>query len=881
MALDEDIEKIKELNEEIEILSKKLKEPSKIFEEGEINQAKIYIKSLRSELLKVDSDLNYIAQSFKRSVQELSKQNTFLNQGKKSLRGISDISSQLLRMKYGEVDASSQDISKLIQKAAIKEDELEQSIKLLSTAENQTAEIKAQTKELNDSLDKMTAFKKGADDILGIQKEIEKSKGVKLFSGLEAITDAIPGLNKFTGAFKEASKAAKDAARQNSIEKEIVDAQNKESQEKLETQRKTDLKALKSGKDLTKEAIKRLGLEKKLVGTSKAGKPVDLSGTAAAKKAKSVVTTDMIKPLGAAKKLTAATISPLKAGFKALGPLLKKALGPLALLKELYDTIVEMDKATADLAKGMNMTYSEAVKVKGELTNMSLSSGDIMINSRGILETFSFINNQLGSNVMLSGDMLKSFTKLREAAGMTNEELMGIANLSLGTGKSMNQITGEVLAQADITATKLGVQLNEKQVLKEMKDISAATTLSLSKNPTELAKAVTTAKSLGMTLSQVEKISEGLLNFESSITSELKAELLLGKDINLEQARLFAMNNNIAGVAKEISSQIGDSADFARMNVLQQKALAEAVGMSREELAKTLFVQENLGTATGDAADKRKAILESLTNELGVEGAKRKLEKDGIENIQKQAGVQDRFNKSIEKLKEIFVVVAEAVMPILDVVMSVFQIIGPIMKILNPFLQTIGLIISLIGDAIKGVMSLFGAEVEFSSGAAYDRTYKSIEALGIEGDKSDTNPFTGQKIQDGIIDFQKGVGVTGEFGTVQLDPKDTGFFDKGKITAGTDLFKNFLPNNMITENPAIQEKIEPIINKTTINSTIQPSQAIPTNQTNPQDLSQLKEENANIRQEAKKTNKLLENLILATESNKTVKMDDDFAPLYA
>ena len=317
------------------------------------------------------------------------------------------------------------------------------------------------------------------------------------------------------------------------------------------------------------------------------------------------------------------------------------------------------------------------------------------------------------------------------------------------------------------------------------------------------------------------------------------------------------------------------------MNVLQQKALAEAVGMSREELAKTLFVQENLGTATGDAADKRKAILESLTNELGVEGAKRKLEKDGIENIQKQAGVQDRFNKSIEKLKEIFVVVAEAVMPILDVVMSVFQIIGPIMKILNPFLQTIGLIISLIGDAIKGVMSLFGAEVEFSSGAAYDRTYKSIEALGIEGDKSDTNPFTGQKIQDGIIDFQKGVGVTGEFGTVQLDPKDTGFFDKGKITAGTDLFKNFLPNNMITENPAIQEKIEPIINKTTINSTIQPSQAIPTTQTNPQDLSQLKEENANIRQEAKKTNKLLENLILATESNKTVKMDDDFAPLYA
>ena len=95
MALEDDIKNIKKLNEEIETLSRKLKEPTKLFKEGEINQAKLYIKSLRNELLKVDSDLNYIAESFARSVEELSKQNTFLNLAKKSLRGISDISSQL------------------------------------------------------------------------------------------------------------------------------------------------------------------------------------------------------------------------------------------------------------------------------------------------------------------------------------------------------------------------------------------------------------------------------------------------------------------------------------------------------------------------------------------------------------------------------------------------------------------------------------------------------------------------------------------------------------------------------------------------------------------------------------------------------------------
>ena len=45
-------------------------------------------------------------------------------------------------------------------------------------------------------------------------------------------------------------------------------------------------------------------------------------------------------------------------------------------------------------------------------------------------------------------------------------------------------------------------------------------------------------------------------------------------------------------------------------------------------------------------------------------------------------------------------------------------------------------------------------------------------------------------MKDGKIDMEKGVTVRGGFGTVQLDKNDTGFFDKGGITAGTDLIGN-------------------------------------------------------------------------------------------
>ena len=130
----------------------------------------------------------------------------------------------------------------------------------------------------------------------------------------------------------------------------------------------------------------------------------------------------------------------------------------------------------------------------------------------------------------------------------------------------METITGEFMAQAKLSAVQNGVLLNEKELLKGIRqDVSAATTLSFGKNPGLIADAVATAKSLGMELDKVDAIAGSLLDFESSIENELQAELLLGKDINLEKARQAALNNDLATVAKEISNQIGDSAEFSKL----------------------------------------------------------------------------------------------------------------------------------------------------------------------------------------------------------------------------------------------------------------------------------------------------------------------------
>ena len=118
--------------------------------------------------------------------------------------------------------------------------------------------------------------------------------------------------------------------------------------------------------------------------------------------------------------------------------------------------------------------------------------------------------------------------------------------------------------------------------------------MSLGANPKLIASANIAARALGTSLEKVEAISSSLLNFEQSISNELEAELMIGKELNLEVAREAALRGDVGKVAEEVAKQVGTSAEFGAMNVLQQEALAKAVGMTREDLAKTLIDKENL-----------------------------------------------------------------------------------------------------------------------------------------------------------------------------------------------------------------------------------------------------------------------------------------------
>ena len=359
-------------------------------------------------------------------------------------------------------------------------------------------------------------------------------------------------------------------------------------------------------------------------------------------------------------------------------------------LVQLVASALKLDKGTADVAKSLGISYHEAQSMNKEFIEVAKNSNNIFVTTAGVQKAQMQLSKAFGTNKMLSAEMLQTQVELTHQLGLSEETSSGIAKIGLLTGKSSKEIAANVMGQSMAMNASNKTALNEKTILEEVAKLSSSIQLSMANNPIELAKAVQTAKQFGMELSQVDGIAGSLLNFEDSISKELSAELLLGKDINLEKARQAALNNDLATVAEEIAKQAGSAADFAKMNRIQQDAIAGAVGMSREDLAKSLQDREviaKLGAKEGTALEQYNKLKKEGLSQDQIAA---KLGDDRLASSLHAESIQERFAASLEKAKELFVQLADAILPVVEPIADAVGFMASLISKSMGFLKVLG-----------------------------------------------------------------------------------------------------------------------------------------------------------------------------------------------
>lgn len=361
-----------------------------------------------------------------------------------------------------------------------------------------------------------------------------------------------------------------------------------------------------------------------------------------------------------------------------LGANLMAALGPEVLIALAIQQIVEafkmIDSTSGDTAKSLGISYDEARGLSQEMNNIALSSGDMMVNMEGMMGAQLKLNEMLGTSVAYNGKLAEEYTSISARLKLSEEAMGSFSKLTLMNGKGLK----DNLNTVNYTVLKLNSQnklgLSYKTIQESIGKASAATRLSLGENPQKLAEAAFQAKKLGVEIEKINSISSSLLDFESSISSELEAELLTGKNLNLERARLAALNNDTATLAKEISEQMGTAADFSKMNVLQQEALAKSMGMNRDDLASMLETTEMLaGTGMNslvDAQEKYNKMVAEGASQAELDAA---FKNDALKSQLESVSMQDRFAAITKKLQGMFISIMEPLMPVLELMFDLVE----------------------------------------------------------------------------------------------------------------------------------------------------------------------------------------------------------------
>ena len=346
---------------------------------------------------------------------------------------------------------------------------------------------------------------------------------------------------------------------------------------------------------------------------------------------------------GMAKGARAAAVAGKGLGGSLMGAFKALRLNPFGLILTavigLVKALISANNKITALAKGLGVSKNEARAINRRINETAMSSDNLLNTSKEIGKAFSDINSFLGtSSTVISGELLDGVATLQNRLGLTKESAMGFAQASLLSGESVNQIKLNAIGAAKATEEEFGTRVDIRGVLEEAGKTTGLIRANLGANPAAIAKAAASAKLLGTNLKDVAAAGKQLLNFEESINNELSAELLTGKQINLERARLAALTGDQETLGKELLAQVGDFNDFCKMNVIQQEALAKSIGMQGDQLADILLKQGNI------------AELKEKARREGDKETEAQLE---------QLSTQQKFNAAIEKLKDFVVILVD------------------------------------------------------------------------------------------------------------------------------------------------------------------------------------------------------------------------------
>lgn len=357
-------------------------------------------------------------------------------------------------------------------------------------------------------------------------------------------------------------------------------------------------------------------------------------------------------------------------GIGSLFKMLPRLLGPIGIIltivqaiQKLFGMAKEYDNMMAGAAKSLGIQKDQAKEMAKQVRSVE----GLTTTFKKTLPYITAMKDEFGKAGM-GGEFIKMAAQAEDFGfhlGLSEDVSKKILTTAVGMGNTYEGFVTDVKLVTTQFNKQYGMGVDLASVLTDISQVSSNTSAIFSGNTKKLTEQVLIARRLGTTLDQAKQVSDGMLDIEGSIAKEMNARVLLGKNIQFDQARVLALQGDFAKANEKILDQVGGIHEWEKMTYLQKKAVADATGMELGQLDKSLRYRkinaeyeksnkeevDKLVKEMANANEKTKEKIKLQLQSLGISDAstlqEMKREEDKLSYEEKKNRIMEKFTEVI------------------------------------------------------------------------------------------------------------------------------------------------------------------------------------------------------------------------------------------
>lgn len=414
--------------------------------------------------------------------------------------------------------------------------------------------------------------------------------------------------------------------------------------------------------------------------------------------------------------------------MKSFGPSLRLALTPTTLLIAgialVYKFVSDITDKYKDMAQNMKVSLLQSKQLLDNQYDILTSQK----NQFSTLEDIQAIQTaMIGSSGRISGalsdankELILGLSETGKAFGYGSDQAVNLHKIFQNIGADD---TLALNLQQNLGLMSEMAGLSPQIVAQDMVDASEEVYTYFAGMPEKAARAAIEVRKMGFSLKQAGSIAQKMLDLEGFMTDMYELQAMTGPGgIDFSRAFDKGLMGDIEGMTKEIMSEIGTTAELNRMDYMTRMKIAKTLGLSAEELSKSVMLHEKMGELGPEEA----ALLEGNLDRMGDIS---KLSKDQIKDRLKQLQSTDRLSVAWDKIKGIFV---KSLLPLVEIFANVLESISPVIDLIIIPLKIFGALLRGILPVVNLLLipfRLIGSVLEMITGGMDELPGKAQEAL--------------------------------------------------------------------------------------------------------------------------------------------------------